>query len=138
MCTHHYLQYLNVKKESQNNKIWTNICAQDQFKKLRSLYGHTTYYTYKMYYSLNILLWYVFSYTLMDTQVNNVPLNVQLLRLNEKTLCRSAHLNWILLWPQHKTWHLKGHMLKVKHILLQLIFFLSHYRWRSLSASTAN
>jgi hypothetical protein len=46
-----------------------------------------------MYYSLNILLWYVFSYTLMDTQVNNVPLNVQLLRLNEKTLCRSAHLN---------------------------------------------
>ena len=28
----------------------------------------------------------------MDTQDNNVPLNVQPLGLNEKTLCRSAHL----------------------------------------------
>ena len=34
---------------------------KNQFKKLRSLYGHMPQYTHEMNFSLNIFLWYVFS-----------------------------------------------------------------------------
>ena len=44
----------------------------------------------------------------------NISLNAQPFCLNGKTLCCSGHLKQTVLWPQQKTWHLKGYTLKVE------------------------
>jgi hypothetical protein len=44
----------------------------------------------------------------------NISLNAQSFCLNEKTLPCSAHLKQTVLWPQQKTWNLKGYKLNVE------------------------
>jgi len=41
-----------------------------------------------------------------------MPLNVHMFRPKGKMLSPSGHLKSKVFWPQHKTWHLKGHTLK--------------------------
>jgi hypothetical protein len=41
------------------------------------------------------------------------PLNVHMFCPKEKNVSHSGNLNPIVFWPQLKTWHLKGHTLKV-------------------------
>lgn len=45
---------------------------------------------------------------------SNVSLKAQSFRLNGKTLSCSGYLKQTVLWPQKKTWRLKGRMLKAE------------------------